>query len=104
MNDIKFFKEFVINGEPNSRCTYYEGFSLTDSPLSRELKKISFEYAIQGLIYLVQKKLYSYHYEFIAIKAGVTPIISLVPLSETKVRYKPSKGLQDVWRNLSSKV
>lgn len=77
-----------MNAPPLERFIYYTGLHLTDTILSREVKKLTYELAVNGKVYLVQKKCYSVfgEYDFIAIKASKPPVHKLVPLSDVKLR------------------
>lgn len=85
--DLQKLNEFVHNGVPNSKLIYYTGFSLTDTVLSNQVRKMMYKYAVEGKIYLVQQRMFPY-YNFIAIKSGVPPVISLLPYSDEKLARK----------------
>lgn len=88
--------EWSKTATPNSKKTYYVGFSLTDTLLSLEIKKQAWELAVKGQVYLVQKKHCVGEYSFIAIKASHPPNIKLVPLDLKQDKgYNRSKPTND---------
>jgi hypothetical protein len=93
--ELEDFDAFISKARPLETFEYYFGFSLTDTVLSNQLRKMAYSYAVHGKIYLVQKRI-NHNFIFIAIKASVPPIIRLLPMSDEKFaererRYR--KGL-----------
>lgn len=86
-NNIEDFEKFILTGKPLSTFEYYFGMSLTDTVLSNQLRKIAYKYAVDGKIYLVQKKI-NHNFIFIAIKASTPPVIKLLPLSDEKLKER----------------
>lgn len=89
--DLDKLQDFIFSAKPNEKFIYYEGFSLTDTLLTNELRKILYQYSVNGRVYLVQQKVRNKidpHYVFIAIKASTPPIVKLVPFSDQKVRER----------------
>lgn len=79
IEDCVKFIQWAINAKPNDKYIYFSGFSLADSFISIALQEITFDYACKGLIYLVQQRLKVHSYNFIAVKASITPIYWLIP-------------------------
>lgn len=83
--ELSELKEFINTANPNDKFIYYTGFSLTDSIMAKELKRVTYEYATKGEVYLVQKR-FQGAFDFIVIKASRPPMYKLVPLSDEKLR------------------
>lgn len=97
IKELENFNQWLANSKPNEKYVYFNGFSLTDTFISLELQKHTFEYACKGFIYLVQQKLLPHNYNFIAIKASVPAIKSLIPLlreQKSSTVSKPRIGIQ----------
>jgi hypothetical protein len=83
--ELSEFKHFILNAKPNEKFLYYSGLTLTDSIMAKELKKLTYNHASKGDIYLVQKRFQDV-FDFIAIKASRPPVYRLVPLSDEKLK------------------
>lgn len=83
--EVEEFEQFVKVASPNDQFEYYFGMCLQDTVLSRQLRKIAYKYAQEGIIFLVQKKLGTM-FLYMAIKASHAPPISLIPFSEEKLK------------------
>jgi len=79
-NEANNFSIWIKTSKPLTRYVYHIGFSPTDSILSKEMGATAWKRACMGDIYLVQRKIQPYKYEFIAIKASSPPIRKLIPL------------------------
>jgi len=96
--ELSELKSFINTAKPNDKFIYYTGFSLTQTIMSNELRKITYEYAVKGEVYLVQKR-YQNTFDFMVIKASKNPIYKLIPFSDEKrkehlrpVRLQPRKA------------
>ena len=97
------FSAWLKTAKPNSKYTYHLGFSLTDSLLSAEIRKIAWNMACKGDIYLVQKKIQRYEYKFIAVKASSPPIKRLVPFTESNKlskKWYPNRNKKPITEHL----
>lgn len=70
--------DFVKVAKPNQIYTYYTGLYANDTLLSGELRKLAWDYAIKGIVYLVQSR-DGYYFNYIVIKASSPPLNSLIP-------------------------
>ena len=97
--NVKELKEFVANSTPLSMFTYYTGLTLQENVLAREVAKLVYKYATDGLVYLVQRRQSHFSFDFLVIKASRPPILQLVPFSDEKVRqHQTLKGTKYVNR------
>lgn len=78
---------FILNAKPNQKHIYYVGMHARDSHLSEQLKKLAWEYACKGKIYLVQERKQSFLFRYIAIKASSPPMSILLPQKEREVKH-----------------
>ena len=85
--EVENFEQFIRTAHYPQTFEYYFGFSLTDTIMSNQLRKLAYRYAMDGKIYLVQKKI-NHSFIFIAIKASVPPVIKLIPISDEKFRER----------------
>jgi len=85
--EIPDFDHFCLTAKPNTRFTYFVGPSIQMSILARTLQKRTYRCAVQGEIYLVQKRfdIDRHVFEYMAIKASRAPVVSLLPYSEEKL-------------------
>lgn len=83
-------ESFVQNASPNNRFIYYKGYSLTDTILACQLRKLTYQFALEGKVYLVQKK-HGFYFEFIAIKASTPPVIKLVPFNDEQLTERQQR-------------
>lgn len=79
VNTVEEFNEFLTTAFPNDRAIYHTGSGLTNTTYMLVLKHTVWQMAIKGHVYLVQKKLESDKYQFIAIKASENPNKKLIP-------------------------
>lgn len=84
------FKWFINNAVYDEKFVYFEGYYLEETPLSREIGRIAYNSALQGKIYLFQKKLRD-KFLYIAIKASSIPAVKLIPFSSEKLKEKRVK-------------
>lgn len=80
--EVDHFKDWIAAARPNDKYTYHIGFGLFDSFMSGQVRKLAWDRAVDGDIYLVQRRITSGSYEYIAVKASNPPIEYLVPLGE----------------------
>jgi hypothetical protein len=89
LRDNKFFldyKNWLMNAQPKEKYTYYTGNALSESKIGEMIGRVVMQDAMEGFVYLVQKKRGDYLYEHIAIKVGTDPNMKLVPTF--RYRYK----------------
>jgi hypothetical protein len=72
------FLEWLTNAKPKHKYCYYVGM-LTDIRHKNSVARFMYGHATAGNVYLVQKKVNPFCYEYYAIKASVKPAYSLVP-------------------------
>lgn len=88
--DCVNFHNWILNALPLQKYLYYTGSHMSDSILSNELRKVAWEHACKGKIYLVQEKVQANIFRYIAIKASSPPIKYLIPLSEPRTQTNPN--------------
>lgn len=71
--------QWVLDALPNKQYIYYTGYHASDTLLSNELRKLAWDYARQGKIYLVQRRAGESYFHYIAIRASSPPKQSLIP-------------------------
>ena len=66
--------------------TYYMGYSLTDTIMANEVRKLTYKLATEGKVYLVQKRDIEQKgaFWFTIIKASTPPVHKLVPFTDEK--------------------
>src|ERR1700690_1476809 len=89
------FNRWLDSAQPNEKYTYYIGMHLSDSFLSVELRQITWRAACQGLIYLVQQKLKSHTFRYVAIKASRPPVNYLLPFDAPEKARDMYKSLHN---------
>lgn len=90
---ISKFINWELTASPMDKFIYYTGFSLTDSIMSLDIKEVTWKFAVEGKIYLLQARSKSWKlFDFIAIKATNPPVIKLVPLNDEQ--YRNSHGMR----------
>ena len=82
--DIDKFIAWSKTAEPNSRFVYHSGIGLYDTFMSAQMKKITWDYACEGVIYLVQRRLGVDKYNYVAVKASKPHNPNLVPLPDPR--------------------
>jgi hypothetical protein len=85
------FKDWLVTARPNDKLVYYTGETLTYSLMASHIKKEVWEMALNGHVYLVQKKLGVGLYEFITVKASKSPCMSLIPVRDYSDKNHVSK-------------
>lgn len=90
--EIPDLHEFMFEAKPGERFTYFIGFTLTETLISKQLRKLVYSYAVKGLVYIFQPrfKMDPTLFEFICIKASSPPVLSLLPYSEEKLSQERS--------------
>ena len=82
--DIEELTKFISISEPNTKFIYYVGYNISETVIGRELAKITYDLSIKGRIYLVQRRADYWNFDYIAVKASIIPIRTLVPFSDEK--------------------
>lgn len=77
------FLAWVKAAKPNEKMIYYRGETLTFSLMTTQIKRETWDKALEGRVYLVQKKLGVGLYEFIAIRASDAPANKLIPIADS---------------------
>jgi len=80
---------FLRNARPGDRYCYATAYNLVDTLLTREIQKETYGLATRGLVYLVQRRVDRMGlFDYFIIKASKSPITSLIPYSEEKLKEK----------------
>jgi hypothetical protein len=86
--ELRDLEKFVHTATPNEKFLYYTGFNISDTIIGRELAKITYDFAVKGKIYLVQRRADYYNFDYIIIKASTIPIRTLIPFTDAKRKEK----------------
>lgn len=86
--ELKDLNKFVASALPNEKFIYYVGYSISETIIGKELAKITYNWSAHGRIYLVQRRISNWEYDYIAIKANIPPVNKLVPFTDEKRREK----------------
>lgn len=73
------YKHWLVQSKPNQQFVYFTGNALTESIIGATIGKVLMEDAYQGFVYLVQKRVAPYIYNYIAVKAPPVPCHKLIP-------------------------
>lgn len=98
---VEEFGSWLSNSKPNDKYIYYKGETLTFSHLTNKIRKETWDRAIEGRIYLLQRKISVGVYEFIAVKASYPPLDRLVPIGE---KSEPIKMRIQTYSNRRTKL
>lgn len=85
---VETFLAWVKSAKPNERIIYYRGETLTFSLMTVQIKRETWDKALEGLVYLVQRRLGPGKYEFIAIRSSETPNDKLIPIADAGSRIE----------------
>lgn len=76
--ECQHFINFVNTAKANEFFKYHEGVNASETILSNELRKLAWDFACKGKVYLVQARI-GLKFQYIAIKASSPAFNSLVP-------------------------
>jgi hypothetical protein len=81
--EIPDIHKFLVSAKSNNVFTYFIGQDLSDSIMSRKVANMVYNYAVNGMVYLVRKRYKNDRslFEYILIKASSPPSKKLVPLA-----------------------
>ena len=100
--ELTTLNEWVERAKPNEKFIYYTGQSVQDTVLSREVGKQVYQYAMRGLVYLVQLRSSNYYFDFdhYLIKASSPPVYQLVPFADEKTeQLRKQRGVRNYGKN-----
>ena len=79
---VEHFHLWLRFAKPNDSIVYYRGETLTFSLMTVQIKRETWDKALEGLVYLVQRKLGVGNYEYIAIRASSSPVVKFIPVAD----------------------
>lgn len=89
------FNEWLAKAKPNDRYIYHVGLGLYDTVLSGQCKKVVWEQACLGNVFLFQRRKGPYIFEYIAVKSNRMPNSKMVPDYEGTTK----SGAQSMYRS-----
>ena len=73
------FEAWVRDSLPNEKYIYFIGENLSHTIVGQLIQKITFNYALEGKLYLVRKRVSSRDFKYIAIRASENFVTKLIP-------------------------
>lgn len=86
--ELEELHKFVNEATPNDKFLYYTGYNISDTIIGKTLAEITYDYSVKGKIYLVQRRVDYYNFDYLIIKASKIPVFILVPFSDAKRKEK----------------
>lgn len=91
--ECKNFIDWYRKASPREQFVYYRGSSLVGNLATWKIRTITWKYATNGWVYLVQRKLETDDYEFIAQKAQ-EKIRKMIPFDTNDAGWLISKDIK----------